>query len=100
MVFKNFIKFLKEYRIIAISVAFIVSLASLNFIQSIVNDIILPILRPLFFSNSTIWEEMVLQIGSANIRIGSFLSAFLSLSIILIFLYLFVGKILRWKPKK
>jgi len=99
-IFKRFIEFLREYRIIAISVAFIVSLASLNFVQSIVNDIILPLLRPIISSKSLTWEEMILHIGSANIRIGSFLSAFLSLLIIITFLYIFVDRILHWKPKK
>ncbi|PIN74149.1 large conductance mechanosensitive channel protein MscL [Candidatus Woesearchaeota archaeon CG10_big_fil_rev_8_21_14_0_10_45_16] len=99
MVFKGFKIFLKEYRIIAVSVAFIVSLASLSFIQSFVNDILLPILRP-FVSNSATWEEMILPIGSVNLRVGSFLSSFLSLLIILILLYVVVARILRWKPKK
>lgn len=99
-IFTRFVEFLKEYRVIAISVAFIVGMAALNFVQSIVNDIILPIIRSLFSSSSIKWEDMILSIGSANIRIGSFLSAFFSLLLIIILLYIFVDKILHWKPKK
>lgn len=98
--FKRFTGFLKEYRIIAISVAFIVGMASLNFVQALVNDIILPVIRPIVSRKFVIWEDMILSIGSVNIRIGSFLSAFISLLLILIFLYIFVDIILHWKPKK
>jgi large conductance mechanosensitive channel len=100
MALERFVGFLKEYRIIAISVAFIVGIAALNFIQSIVNDILLPLLRPFISSESVTWENLVIPIGSANIRIGSFLSAFFSLLLIVILLYIFVDRILRWKPHK
>ena len=98
--YKPFIKFLKEYRVVAISVAFIISLAALSFVQSLVNDIILPILRPIISPESIRWEDMVLAIGPVNLRIGSFLSASLSLILIVIILYVFIERILHWKPKK
>jgi len=75
-------------------------MAALNFIQSLVNDIILPILRPIISSKIVKWEDMVIPIGLVNIRIGSFLSALISLLLILLFLYIFVDRILHWKPKK
>ncbi|MFH1801489.1 MAG: MscL family protein [archaeon] len=98
--FKRFVGFLKEYRIIAISVSFIIAIVALNFIQSIVNDIILPLVRPIISSKVTRWEDIILSIGSANIRIGSFLSALFSLLLIVLFLYIFVERVLQWKPKK
>ncbi len=100
VIFKRFTEFLRGYRIIAISVAFIVGMVALNFVQSIVNDIILPIIRAIFFSESLMWEDTILSIGSANIRIGSFLSAFLSLLLIVLFMYIFIDRLLHWKPKK
>lgn len=99
-VLKGFRNFLRDYRIIALSVAFIVGLAASNLIQSVVNDVLLPILRPLISSGSLRWEEMILPIGPINIRIGSFLSAFLNLFFIILVLYLFIAKILKWKPKR
>lgn len=98
--FKNFKAFIKEYRIIGISVAFIIGMAGLGLIQSLVNDIILPLMRPLFSGPFETWEEITFSLGAANIRIGSFLSALFSLTLIVLFLYLFVEKILHWKPKK
>lgn len=99
-IFKGFVGFLKEYRIIAISVAFIVGMAALNLVQSIVNDVILLFIRPLISSKVARWEDMVVSVGSANIRMGSFLSAFFSLLLIVLFLYVFVDRVLHWKPKK
>ncbi|MFH1426289.1 MAG: MscL family protein [Candidatus Kerfeldbacteria bacterium] len=98
--FKRFQAFLKEYRIIGISVAFIIGMAGLDLVQSLVNDIILPLLRPLFSARFETWEDIVFQLGSANIRIGSFLSATISLLLIVLFLYLIVERVLHWKPKK
>ncbi len=99
-VLKDFKNFLKEYRIIGISIGFIVAIAASNFIQSLVNDIFLPILRPLISRGSIIWEEMILPMGPVNLRIGSFLSTFLNLIVILLLLYFLIAKILKWKPKK
>lgn len=99
-VLKDFKKFLRDYRIIALSVAFVIGLAASNFIQSFVNDILLPVLRPLISIGSVTWEEIIIPVGPVNFRIGSFLSAFFNLIIILLILYFFVAKILKWKPKK
>lgn len=98
--FREFTRFLKEYRVIAISVAFIISLAALAFVQSLVNDIILPILRPVLSPESLTWEGMMLVMGPVNLRIGSFLSATLTLIMTVIILYVLIDRILRWKPKK
>ena len=97
---KQFKHFLKEYRIVGISLGFIVAIAASNFVQSLVNDILLPILRPLVSSESIKWEEMILPIGPINLRIGSFMSTSLNLIIILLLLYVIVTKILKWKPRK
>jgi large conductance mechanosensitive channel len=99
-ILREFKKFLREYRIIALSVAFIVGIAASNFIQSLVNDILLPIIRPFISTGLSTWEEIVLPVGSVNIRIGSFLGAFLNLAIILILLYVLIVKFIKWKPKK
>ncbi|MDP3989782.1 MAG: MscL family protein [archaeon] len=81
-VLKGFKKFLKEYRVIGISIGFVVAIAASNFIQSLINDILLPVLRPLISKSSVVWEDMVLSIGSVNLRIGLFLSTFLNLLVI------------------
>jgi large conductance mechanosensitive channel len=99
-IFKRFRLFLLEYRIIGISIGFIVAIAASNFIQSLVNDVILPMLRPLISKGSTTWEEIILPLGSVNIRIGSFLSTLLNLIFILILLYFIIVKVLKWKPRK
>jgi len=96
---KAFEEFIKKYRIVSISVAFIISLAASAFIQSLVNDILLPLLRPILSPESLVWEEMTFAVGTVNLRIGSFLSAFLNLSITLAILYLVIDRILKWEPK-
>ena len=97
---KKFKEFLREYRIVGISIGFIVAIAASNFIQSLVNDILLPILNPLISNQNIRWEELVLPIGEINIRIGSFLSTLFNLVIILLLLYVLIDKILKWEPKK
>lgn len=96
----KFTTFLKEYRLISISSAFIFGIVAFNLVQSLVDDIILPILRPAFSTSATTWEELILNMGPINIRIGSFLSAAFSFFIVVLIIYIFVDKILKWKPKK
>lgn len=96
---KNFKKFIKDFRIVGVSIGFIVAIAASNFIQSLVDDVLLPILRPLISNGSIVWEEMILPIGPVNIRIGSFLSSLFNLLFILVLLYIVIGKFLKWKPK-
>jgi large conductance mechanosensitive channel len=98
-VFKEFKKFLRDFRIIGLSAAFVVGIAASNFIQSLINDIALPVIRPLV-SGSTRWEDIIIPIGHVNLRAGSFLSTLLNLILVVLFLYLFIGRILHWKPKK
>ncbi len=96
----RFTEFLKEYRIVSISAAFIVGIVAFNLVQSLVNDIFLPIIRPLISSDAITWEELVITVGTINIRLGSFLSAALSFLLVVVILYVFIDKILKWKPKK
>ncbi|MBW3013435.1 MscL family protein [Candidatus Woesearchaeota archaeon] len=98
--YKELVKFLKDFRIVAISAAFVVGIAASNFIQSLIKDIVLPILRPLIPITAAKWEEIVIPIGSVNLRAGSFLSALLNLILVVLFLYIFIAKLLKWKPKK
>ena len=79
--------FLKEYRVIGISIGFIVAIAASNFVQSLVNDIILPLLRPLVSRGTTQWEDMIFSVGSINFRIGSFLSSFLQVFYVPLFVF-------------
>ncbi len=72
-VIKSFVDFLGEYRIIALSIAFTVNFVTLNFVKSVVDDILLPLLLLLISSQSLVWEDMIWTIGSVNIRMGSFL---------------------------
>lgn len=97
---RSFKDFLKEYRIVSISVAFIVGIVAFNLVQSLINDLLLPIIRPIISNQAITWEELVITIGSINIRLGSFLSALFSFLLVIIIIYIFVDKILKWKPKK
>jgi len=53
-ILKGFKKFLKEYRVIGISIGFVVAIAASNFIQSLINDVLLPMLRPLISKSSVV----------------------------------------------
>ncbi len=90
---KEFADFLKEYKILGLAIAFIIGAAVTSLIQSLVNDIIMPIIT--FFIPQGAWKDATLSIGPILIRYGSFLSALLNFVIIALVVFLVAKKIMK-----
>jgi large conductance mechanosensitive channel len=58
--FKEFVFFLKEYKVVSLAIAFIIGEASTGLINSLVKDILLPLAAPLMSAET--WKEAVLTI--------------------------------------
>jgi large conductance mechanosensitive channel len=97
---KDFKKFLKEYNVLSVAVAFITGLAVNDLVHSIVDDLIMPIITP--FVPQGGWEEATLALGPVIIRWGSFVSSLIYFLIIMLVVFLFINsmKKLERKPKK
>ncbi len=65
-ILKDFRDFLKEYKVIGLAVAFIIGVALTALVQSLVNDIIMPIISPLVPGGA--WQEATLTLGPVMLR--------------------------------
>ncbi|MEM5801518.1 MAG: large conductance mechanosensitive channel protein MscL [Candidatus Aenigmatarchaeota archaeon] len=90
---KEFSDFLKEYKVLALAIAFIIGSALTSLVQSLVNDILMPILT--FFIPQGQWKEATFNIGPIAIKYGSFLSAVLNFVIIALIVFIIAKKIMK-----
>ncbi len=93
----EFKDFLKEYKVMGLAVAFIMGLAATSLVQSLVKDIIMPIITP--FIPTGEWEKAVLTIatplGDMAIKWGSFLSQLINFIILAFVVFLIAKYVLR-----
>jgi large conductance mechanosensitive channel len=82
----EFKAFLEEYKVMALAIAFIIGVALTALVQSLANDIIMPIITP--FIPGGAWKEATFQLGPIVIRWGSFLGALINFIIIAIVIFL------------
>lgn len=76
----EFFKFLKEYKVVALAVAFIIGAAATSLIKSLVDNIIMPVVTVITPSGD--WKAMILQVGPVNFGIGPFLGELINFIII------------------
>lgn len=92
-ILKEFLQFVKEYKIVGLGLAFVMGTASTSLIKSLVDDIIMPLVSPLFFGDS--WRTATLEIGPVILRWGSFTAELLNFTILAFIVFLIVKKILK-----
>lgn len=76
----EFMDFLKEYKVIALAIAFIMGVASTALIKSLVDNIIMPIITP--FIPGGAWRTATFSIGPITIGWGPFLAELINFVII------------------
>ncbi len=82
----EFKEFLKEYKVIGLAVALIIGLASVALINSVVNNLIMPILTPFIPGGG--WQTATLTIGPIVIGWGALLGAIINFIIIAFVVFL------------
>ena len=90
---KEFMHFLKEYKIIGLAIAFIIGVASNQLIKSLVDNIVMPLITP--FIPGGAWKEAILQIGPFAISWGKFVSDFIYFIIVALVVFIIVKKIIK-----
>jgi len=90
---KGFSDFLKEYKILSLAIAFIMGVATNTVVQSLVNNVIMPIIQPLIPSGN--WEDAAFSIGPISIKWGAFLSDLLKFLILALVVYIIAKKVLK-----
>ena len=90
---KEFIEFLKEYKVIGLAIAFVIGIASKDIIKSLVDNIIMPIITP--FIPKGAWETATFSLGPIVIKWGAFLGALINFVIIALVVFIVAKKILK-----
>ena len=90
--FKEFVEFLKEYKIVSLAMAFVMGAASNSLIKSFVDNIIMAFINPLVKGG---WREASLSFGPFIIKWGAFLAELINFVILALVVFLIAKKILK-----
>jgi large conductance mechanosensitive channel len=90
---REFNEFIKEYKVMPLAIAFIMGAAITTMIQSLVNDVIMPVITP--FIPGGEWKTATLVIGPIVIKWGSFLGALINFIIIALVVFMIAKMILK-----
>jgi len=93
--FKEFIDFMSEQKIIAVALAFIVGTATAALVQALVTDIIGPMYQPYLFTE----EGAKITIGKSVFLIGDFINNVINWAVILLVVFI-IGKKMMPKVSK
>ena len=95
-VLKEFKEFLDEYKVIGLAIALVIGLASVALINSVVNNLVMPIITP--FIPGGAWQVAVLKLGPIVIGWGALLGAIINFVIIALVVF-FIAKYLLKEEK-
>jgi large conductance mechanosensitive channel len=85
---KDFAKFLEQYKIMGLAIAFVVGTAANTFVKALVDDIIMPLITP--FIPYGAWKTATFTFGSVVISWGDFLGALINFLIIAVAIFVLV----------
>lgn len=89
----EFVEFLKEYKVVALAIAFVMSVASTALIKSLVDNIIMPIITA-FIPGGT-WRTASFAIGNIVIGWGAFLGEIINFVIVAFVVFMIAKKVMR-----
>jgi len=95
-IIKEFLEFLKEYKVVGLAVAFIMGLAANQLIKSLVDNIIMPLITP--FVAGGAWKTATFSMGPIVISWGAFLGDLIYF-IIIAFVIFIIAKIVLKEEK-
>ena len=89
-------EFLKEYKIIALAIAFVIGVAATALIKSLVDNVIMPIVTP--FIPGGAWKTATFALGPVVIGWGPFLGELINF-VIIAFVVFMIAKIVMKEAK-
>ena len=91
--FAEFMKFLKEYKVIGLAIAVIVGGAVNKLVTALVNDIVMPLLSAVTPSGN--WRGITLPVGRGKLAIGDFAGAIVDFLVIALVVFAFYKIVLK-----
>lgn len=98
MFLKEFVAFLKEYKVVTLALAFIMGTASTNLVDSLVKNILLPLTAPL--QTAETWDKAVFTFGPVTLTYGAFLDELINFVILSFLVFLLARQLLKLEKVK
>lgn len=95
---KEFVRFLKEYKIASLAVAFVMGEATSGLVSSFVNDVFLPLAAPLLSIES--WKTAKFGIGPIMIAYGTFVADAVNFIVLTLIIFLVGRKLLQMEKEE
>lgn len=92
-ILSEFMEFLKEYKVVPLAIAFIMGVAATSLIQSLVNDIIMPVVGVLIPGGD--WKTATLSVGPVKFGVGSFIGQIINFVIIAFVIFAIAKAVLK-----
>lgn len=92
-ILSEFRDFLKEYKIAALAIAFIIGVAASALVKSLVDNIIMPVITPFIPGGS--WKTATFSIGPVKIGWGAFLGELINFALIACVVFFIAKKIMK-----
>ena len=90
---KEFMEFLKEYKVVGLAIAFVMGAAATALIKSLVENIIMPIITA--FIPGGAWKTATFALGPIVFSWGAFLGELVNFVIIAFVVFMIAKKILK-----
>ncbi|MDD4877472.1 MAG: MscL family protein [Candidatus Nanoarchaeia archaeon] len=90
---KEFMGFLREYKVVGMAIAFVMGFAATALIKSLVDNVVMPLITP--FIPGGAWKAATFALGPIVIGWGSFLGELLNFVIIALVVFLIAKKIMK-----
>jgi len=89
----EFLEFLKEYKVVALAVAFIIGVAATALVKSFVDNLIMPLVGVLTPTGD--WKEAILSIGPVNLGIGPFAAECINFIIVALVVFMIAKFVMK-----
>jgi large conductance mechanosensitive channel len=90
---KEFLEFLREYKVIALAVAFIMAVAATALVKSLVDNIIMPVITA--FIPGGAWKTSTFALGPIVVGWGPFLGELINFTIIAFVVFVIAKKVMK-----
>ncbi len=90
---KEFKEFLQEYKVVPLAIAFIMGVAVTALVQSLVKDVVMPIITPFIPGGG--WQTATFSLGPIVISWGSFVGNVINFVIIALVVFLMAKYLLK-----
>jgi large conductance mechanosensitive channel len=92
-VFAEFRDFLREYKVLALAIAFIMGVAATALVKSLVDNIVMPLITPFIPGGS--WQTATVTLGPIVMKMGAFLGEVLNFVLIAFAVFLIAKIVMR-----